>query len=185
MNIAVYCGSRAGRDPAYIEAARDLGHFIGEHGHSLVYGGATEGLMGAVADAALEAGGTVLGVMTEMPEILERKHPGLEHCEVVPDLNARKKRMMELADAYVALPGGPGTLDEISDVISLARLKVDEKPVILFNVNAYYEPLRSTLGAMVEAEFITAEEIDGVFFLSSMKAVAEALETPLEAYKKR
>lgn len=184
MKIAVYCGSKAGNDPAFTEGAKALGKFIGSRGWTLVYGGATQGLMGAVADAVLDAGGEVIGVMTEMPEILERKHPGLKNCEVVPDLNARKARMACLADAYVALPGGPGTLDEISDVISLARLKVDDKPVILFNINGYYEPLKTVLKAMVDAEFITAEEIDGVFFLPDLKAVGLALETPLAEFKK-
>ncbi|MBQ5952912.1 MAG: TIGR00730 family Rossman fold protein [Lachnospiraceae bacterium] len=175
MKIAVYCGSKSGNDPAFLQAAKDLGRWIGKGGNTLVYGGATDGLMGAVADAVLEAGGEVIGVMTTMPEIFERKHPGLKNCMVVPNLGERKRTMMELADAYVALPGGPGTLDEISDVISLARLKVDDKPVILMNINGYYEPLRETLDAMVRAEFISADEISGVHFLPTVKAAGEEL----------
>ena len=176
MKIAVYCGSKSGNDPAFLQAARDLGTWIGSRGHTLIYGGATQGLMGAVADAVLEAGGEVIGVMTTMPEIFERKHPGLKNCMVVPTLGERKRTMMELSDAYIALPGGPGTLDEISDVISLARLKVDEKPVILMNINGYYEPLKETLNAMVNAEFISADEIDGVHFLPTVEEAGEELE---------
>ncbi len=176
MKIAVYCGSKSGNDPAFLQAAKDLGKWIGSHGHTLVYGGATNGLMGAVADAVIEAGGEVIGVMTTMPEIFERKHPGLKNCMVVPDLGERKRTMMELADAYIALPGGPGTLDEISDVISLARLKVDDKPVILMNINGYYEPLKGLLDAMVKAEFISAEEIDGVLFLPTVGDAGRVLE---------
>ena len=175
MKVAVYCGSKCGNDPAFLQAAKDLGHWIGSHGCTLVYGGATDGLMGAVADATLEAGGEVIGVMTTMPEIFERKHPGLKNCMVVPDLGKRKATMMGLADAYVALPGGPGTLDEVSDVISLARLKVDDKPVILMNINGYYEPLREVLSAMVNAEFIAAEEIDGVHFLPTVEEAGDLL----------
>ena len=176
MKIAVYCGSKSGNDPAFLQAAKDLGKWIGSHGHTLVYGGATNGLMGVVADAVIEAGGEVIDVMTTMPEIFERKHPGLKNCMVVPDLSERKRTMMELADAYIALPGGPGTLDEISDVISLARLKVDDKPVILMNINGYYEPLKGLLDAMVKAEFISAEEIDGVLFLPTVGDAGRVLE---------
>ncbi len=176
MKIAVYCGSKSSNDPAFLQAANHLGRWIGSHSHTLVYGGATNGLMGAVADAVIEAGGEVIGVMTTMPEIFERKHPGLKNCMVVPDLSERKRTMMELADAYIALPGGPGTLDEISDVISLARPKVDDKPVILMNINGYYEPLKGLLDAMVKAEFISAEEIDGVLFLPTVGDAGRVLE---------
>ena len=175
MRVAVYCDSKCGNDPAFLQAAKDLGKWIGSRGHTLVYGGATDGLMGAVADAVLEAGGEVIGVMTTMPEIFERKHPGLKNCMVVPSLGERKRTMMELSDAYVALPGGPGTLDEVSDVISLARLKVDDKPVILMNVNGYYEPLKALLDAMADAEFIEAEEICGVHFLATVEEAGELL----------
>ncbi len=175
MKIAVYCGSKCGNDPAFLGAAEELGAMIARNGHTLVYGGACDGLMGAVADAAIAAGGEVIGVMTTLPAIYERKHPGLKNCLTVPDLSERKKTMMTLSDAYIALPGGPGTLDEISDVISLSRLKVDAKPVILMNINGYYEPLKETLLAMVRAGFIRAEEIDGVHFLPSVTAAEEEL----------
>lgn len=167
MKIAVFCGSKSGKDPAFREGAVTLGRLIGEQGWTLVYGGATEGLMGTVATAVLEAGGKVFGILTEMPEVAETRHPGLTRCETVKDLDARKARMLELADAYIALPGGPGTLEELSEAISLARLKLNDKKVLFLNLKGYYEPLKALLRGMTEAEFIEEDDLSLVFSADS------------------
>ena len=130
MNIAVYCGSASGNRPSFTEGAKALGSWIAQNGHTLVYGGSRTGLMGATADAVLAGGGKVIGVIPDVKLIQERRHPGLTECIETKDMAERKQKMIELADAYVALPGGPGTLDEISEVICLARLGIENKACI-------------------------------------------------------
>lgn len=176
MKIAVFCGSRAGKDPDFAEAAKRLGRLIGARGWTLVYGGAEEGLMGTVATAVAEAGGSVIGILTEMPEIIETRHPLLTVCETVKDLDARKARMMELADACIALPGGPGTLEELSEAISLARLRVSSRRVLYLNEKHYYEPLTALLEGMVKAGFIAAEDLALVTSADSPEEAVAILE---------
>ena len=149
MNIAVWCASQPGNDPAFAEAAARLGAAIAGRGHNLVYGGSKGGLMGTVAGACLNAGGTVTGITVNVPRIIAERHPGLTLLETTPTLIARKARMIELADAFVALPGGPGTFDEIGDVITLLRAGVSTKPVALINVNGFYDPLAELFSRMV------------------------------------
>ena len=127
MKITVWCASELGADPAFAEAARALGAAIATRGHELVYGGSQGGLMGCVADACLAADGKVTGVTVNVPRIVARRHPGLTCVELTPDLITRKARMIELADAFVALPGGPGTLDEITDVMTALRARIAKK----------------------------------------------------------
>ena len=149
MNIAVWCASSPGADPAFAEAARELGAEIARRGHALVYGGSGCGLMGEVAGACLDAGGEVTGVTVNVPRIIAERHAGLTRTETCPDLITRKARMIELADAFVALPGGPGTFDEIGDVITLLRAGVSAKPVALVNVSGFYDPLAVLFARMV------------------------------------
>lgn len=136
MNIAVYCGSASGNRPSFTEGAKALGSWIAQNGHTLVYGGSRTGLMGATADAVLAGGGKVIGVIPDVKLIQERRHPGLTECIETKDMAERKQKMIELADAYVALPGGPGTLDEISEVICLARLGIENKACVLFDTES-------------------------------------------------
>ena len=153
MKIAVYCGSASGNDPIYAETAAQLGRWIALNGHELVFGASDSGLMGAVANAVLENGGTVTGVVPDVPEIRARMHKGLTETILTPDMSERKKTMLELADAYIALPGGIGTLDEITEVICLAQLRIHTKACVLYNVNGYYEPLRQLFETMDTAGF--------------------------------
>ncbi|MBP3280001.1 MAG: TIGR00730 family Rossman fold protein, partial [Butyrivibrio sp.] len=145
MNIAVYCGSSSGNNSKFMESAKYLGRWIGESGNTLVYGGACKGLMGALADAVLESGGKVIGVLPDVPRIQARKHTGLTECINTSSMAERKAKMIELADAFVALPGGIGTLDEITDVLSLSSLDVVKGPIVLFNTDGYYEPFRKVV----------------------------------------
>lgn len=172
MKIAVYCGSRMGRASAYEEAASALGHWIAANGHTLVYGGGNIGLMGVVADTVLADGGRVIGVIPEFLLEHEKGHEGLHTLEIVSSMSERKNRMIELADLYVALPGGPGTLEEIAEVISLRRLHLHDKPCVLFNCGGYYEPLRALFAQMCGEGFLPAGE-DGT--LVSLITVPEDL----------
>lgn len=139
--IAVYCGSRLGDSPAFEAAARDIGRLLGEASDTLVYGGGRVGLMGAVADAALAAGGSVVGVIPQALMDREVGHTGLSELQVVKTMHERKQLMASRADAFVALPGGIGTLEELYEMWSWQQLGYHDKPVALLNVDGYYDAL--------------------------------------------
>ena len=151
FRLCVFCGSASGVRPAYLAAARELGRLLGERGAGLVYGGASVGLMGALADAALAAGAEVDGVIPRALVEREIAHAGLTRLHVVEGMHARKARMAELADAFVALPGGLGTLEELFEVWTWAQLGVHDKPLALLDVDGYFAPLLAFL-AHAEAE---------------------------------
>ena len=153
--LAVYCGSRHGHNPAFAAAARALGGSLVDHGVGLVYGAAGIGLMGVVADAVLDQGGEVIGVI---PECLHRDdvvHRRLSRLEVVEDMHQRKARMLELADGVVALPGGFGTLEELFEALSWLQMRLHEQPCGLLNVEGFFDPLLRFLDASVEQGFLT------------------------------
>jgi len=156
-SICIYCGSAAGNNPAYIEAATRAGTRIAEAGLTLVYGGGRVGLMGAAADAALAAGGRVVGVMPADLVSQEIAHTGLTELRVVNSMHERKWAMAELADGFLCLPGGAGTFEEIFEQWTWALLGFHAKPCGFVNVAGYYEPLRAAIANMVEAGFLRAE----------------------------
>lgn len=174
-NITVYCGSKMGRHPVYAEAALDLGTWISENGYGMVYGGGNIGLMGLIADRVLETGGAVVGVIPEFLLEAEIGHEGLHTLEIVKTMSQRKNRMLELGDAFIAMPGGTGTLEEIAEVISLQKLQLHRKPCIFYNIKGFYQPLRMMLDAMVESEFLTAEERARIHFIERPEELAEIL----------
>ncbi len=135
--VCVFCASAAGAAPAYLEAARELGRRIAERGYGLAYGGATVGAMGAVADAALAAGGEVIGVIPDVIREREIDHKGLTELHVVRTMHERKAMLAERADAFVALPGGYGTMDEFIEIVTWAQLKIHARPCVLVNVNRF------------------------------------------------
>jgi uncharacterized protein (TIGR00730 family) len=155
--VAVYCGSADGSNPEFRREATALGKAIAEAGLGLVYGGAKVGLMGAVADAALAEGGEVIGVLPELLSGKEIAHAGLTVLEMVPTMHERKARMVELADAFLVLPGGYGTLDELMEVVTWAQLGVHRKPCILINTANYWIGLLTFLDSAVAAGFLKAE----------------------------
>ena len=161
-SVAVYCGSAAGARPEYVEAASELGRALAERGITMVYGGASVGLMGAAADACIAAGGTVIGVMPQSLKDLELAHPGITRLEIVDDILARKTRMEELADAFVALPGGMGTLEEVTEVLVRQQLGPYTGPVALYNVEQYWTPLLNALRLMGEEGFIWERYLDAI-----------------------
>lgn len=168
MRIAVYCGAHLGADPAYQEAAKKLGNWIVENNHELVYGGSKLGLMGAVANSVLDKGGTVTGIMPKFLQDRERIHTGLTHLITVNDLDERKKAMMQHADVCLALPGGIGTLEEITEAYSWARVGQNNTPCIFFDVNNYYAPLQTFFDQMVEQNFLSHEDRQLVLFSDSL-----------------
>jgi uncharacterized protein (TIGR00730 family) len=154
MNLCIFCGSRSGASPAYASATRRLGQLIGEGGHGLVYGGGHVGLMGVLADAVLAAGGPVVGVIPEALLRLEVGHRSLSEQHVVPDMHARKRLMAERADAFVALPGGIGTLEELYEVWTWRQLGYHDKPVGLLNVAGFYARLLGFMDTTVDEGFL-------------------------------
>ncbi|WP_224400174.1 LOG family protein [Corynebacterium poyangense] len=152
--VAVYCGSAHGHDPAFVEAARDTGTELARRGITLVYGGGNIGLMGVVADATLAAGGEVIGVIPTQLVNREMAHRGIQVLETVDTMAQRKARMEELADAFVVLPGGLGTLEELGQVLTGQLLGFGYGPVGLINTHDYWQPLVSQLETMVHSGFL-------------------------------
>jgi len=155
--IAVYCGSAEGNDLVYLAEARALGREIAAAGLGIVYGGANVGLMGAVADAALAAGGQVIGVLPEVLAGREIAHTGLTRLESVATMHQRKARMVALADAFLILPGGYGTLDEMLEIVTWSQLRLHAKPCILINTIGYWDGLLAFLDSTVRAGFLKPE----------------------------
>lgn len=158
FSICVYCGSRHGERPAYAEVARALGRAIGSRGWQLVYGGGRVGLMGELADATLAAGGRVVGVIPESLRRREVGHRGLQELHVVPTMHVRKQMMAERADAFMALPGGIGTLEELYEVWTWRQLGYHDQPIGLLNVDGYYDDLLRFMAHTVEQGFLSADQ---------------------------
>ena len=150
----MYCGSRFGRDPQYRDAAEALGAELARRGVGLVYGGASVGLMGAVAQGALDAGGEVVGVIPAALAARELQHPGLTAMHTVGSMHERKARMSELSDAFVALPGGLGTLDELAEAMTWTQLGIHRKPCGLLDVAGFWGPFVGMLDGFVDAGFV-------------------------------
>ena len=157
-SLCVYCGSNAGNKPAYTERAIALGDRIAKEGMQLVYGGGNVGLMGIVADAVLAAGGEVIGVIPEQLVNWEVAHKGVTRLEVVANMHERKKRMFDLSDAFVALPGGFGTLDEMFEMLTWRQLGIGDKPCAFLDVEGFYTPLMGMIDRMVEERFLHPEQ---------------------------
>jgi uncharacterized protein (TIGR00730 family) len=154
MRLCVFCGSNAGQDPVYMETARLLGETLARNGIELVYGGASVGLMGAVADAVLGKGGHVIGVMPQALVDKEIAHTGLSDLRVVGSMHERKALMAELSDGFIALPGGLGTFEELFEVWTWAQLGYHKKPCALLNVSGFYDKLAHFLDDVVERGFV-------------------------------
>ena len=156
--ICVYCGSNAGARPVYAERAAILGTRLAREGLALVYGGGNVGLMGIVADAALAAGGEVVGVIPEQLVNWEVAHRGVTRLEVVANMHERKARMFDLSDAFVALPGGFGTMDEMFEMLTWRQLGLGDKPCAFLDVNGFWQPLMAMLDTMVRERFLHADQ---------------------------
>jgi uncharacterized protein (TIGR00730 family) len=155
--VCVFCASRRGRDSLHVDAARGFGRLLAERDLTLIYGGGGVGLMGELADACLQAGGRVVGVIPRMLLDREAGHSGLSDLQIVSTLSERKKRMSDLADAFVVLPGGIGTLDELFEVWTWSQLKIEHKPCAMLNTGGYYDALLQFLDQTVAHGFLSAE----------------------------
>ncbi len=177
--ICVYCGSRHGADPDFTHAARALGRSIAERGIELVYGGGHVGLMGEVADAALQAGGEVTGVITDYLVGREVAHRGLTSLEIVSTMHERKARMMELSDAFAVLPGGLGTLEELFETWTWGHMGLHVKPVGLVDVGGFWQPLRTLIEQQVAAGFVPERSLANLHVRATPDDLLDALTADL------
>jgi uncharacterized protein (TIGR00730 family) len=162
--LCVFCGSSPGARPSYLAAAHTFGELLAQRGLGLVYGGASVGLMGAVADAALRSGGEVVGIIPGALEARELAHAGLTRLEVVASMHERKARMAELSDGFVALPGGMGTLEELAEMLTWAQLGIHRKPCGVLDVDGYWRPLAAFFDHALRERFLRPEHRQMVIF---------------------
>ncbi len=162
MNICVFCGSSSGNDAVYARAAKELGAGLAKTNSSLIYGGAKIGLMGLLADEVMANGGTVIGVIPEFLLKLEVGHTNITRLEVVHSMHERKLRMAKLADAFIALPGGLGTLDELAEILTWKQLKLICEPIGLLNTNSFFDHLLSQMKKMAAEGFLREESLEEI-----------------------
>jgi uncharacterized protein (TIGR00730 family) len=179
-SVAVFCGSRHGSNPAHAAAAQALGTALAEAGMTLVYGGGGVGLMGVVAEAAIAAGGRVHGVIPEFLTRIERIYPAVAELEVTGSMHSRKTRMFELADAFIAIPGGLGTIDELVEIVTWRQLGLHDKPVLVLDAAGWAQPFVALVEALIAGGFV-APESRGLFTVVPDVAAAMALLRRTEA----
>ena len=175
--IAVYCGADTGNDQTHQAATIALAHYLVDHQLELVYGGGGVGLMGLLANEVLDAGGKVHGVMPKQLVDRSASFTRLTDLKIVPDMATRKATMLSLYDACIALPGGPGTLEEIIEAFSWARIGNNSNPCIFFNVNGYYDQLKTMFDDMTTKGFLTTEDRKKLLFSDALKEVFEFIDT--------
>ena len=176
MKITVFCGANNGRNEAYKENAMEVGKWIATNNHTLVYGGGKIGLMGVIADTVLENRGEVIGIMPQFLVDREISHTGITEFIIVDDMSERKTKLVDLGDVFIALPGGPGTLEEISQVISWVRVGKKDAPCILMNINGFYDFLEQYFDKMVKEGFLTKEDRARTLFAKSVSEMGEFID---------
>lgn len=175
MNITVYLGANEGNDPSIAESARELGAWIGKSGNNLVYGGSKVGLMGILAESALDAGAQVTGVEPQFFIDQAVQLDTITRLIVTDTMAERKAKMIELGDAFIAFPGGTGTLEEISEIMSKVSLKQLAAPCILYNLNGYYDHLKALLAHMIDMGLSTPERQEGIYFAETLDEIRAIL----------
>ena len=175
MNITVYLGANAGNDEILRDAVRELGTWIGTSNNALIYGGSKSGLMGEIAKSVLDAGGDVTGIEPQFFIDEELQCENLTKLIVTEDMSERKRKMIELGDAFIAFPGGTGTLEEIIEVMSKVSLKQLDAPCILYNLNGYYDSLKELLNHMIKKGLSSKERQEGIYFADNLKEIKRIL----------
>ncbi len=179
-SLCVLCGSRVGSDPAYRDAARRLGHIMAERGVRLVFGAGSIGLMGVVADAVLEAGGEAIGIIPDFLMKHEIGHVRLTDLVVTDSMHDRKRRMFEMADGFVTLPGGLGTLDETFEIVTWKQLRLHNAPIVVLDTGGYWGPLKALVDAIIAGEFAHPAAADLFTVVATPEDVFPALEAAPE-----
>jgi len=183
-SLCVYCGSCGETNPVHREAAEQLGDLLAKNGIRLVYGGGDIGLMGVLANAALSAGGEVIGVLPRFLEDWEVEHKGLSELIIVESMHARKQKMFELSDAFAVLPGGYGTLEELLEVLTWKQLKLHDKPVIVVDLDGYWQPLRALFEHIIQSGYAHEASSAYLTYVENVSSVLSILEKiPASAQK--
>ena len=176
MNITVYLGANEGNDPFLKEAVRELGAWIGTNGNTLVYGGSKSGLMGDLAESVLQAGCKVIGVEPQFFIDAGFVYDEITELITTKDMSERKAKMIELGDVFIAFPGGTGTLEEITEVMSKVSLKHLDAPCILYNLNGYYDSLKQLLEHMIEMDLSSEEKQEGIYFAEDLEEIQRIIQ---------
>ena len=176
MNITVYLGANEGNAPFFKEAVHELGLWIGTNGNTLVYGGSKSGLMGELAESVLQAGGKVIGVEPQFFIDAGFVYDEITELITTKDMSERKAKMIELGDVFIAFPGGTGTLEEITEVMSKVSLKHLDAPCILYNLNGYYDSMKQLLEHMIEMDFSSEEKQEGIYFAEDLEEIQRILD---------
>jgi uncharacterized protein (TIGR00730 family) len=175
MNITVYLGANEGNDPKLKDAVKALGAWIGDAGHALVYGGSKSGLMGALAESVLQAGGKVTGVEPQFFIDAGFEYNAVTKLIITKDMAERKAKMIELGGAFIAFPGGTGTLEEIAEVMSKVSLGHLDRPCILYNLNGYYDGLKTQLAQMIGLGLSSKQRLRGIYFAENLEEIKRIL----------
>ena len=175
MNITVYLGANQGNYDKFKYAVKELGSFIGTRGDTLVYGGSKSGLMGVIADSVLASNGKVIGVEPQMFIDQQVQHDSITELIITKDMSERKAKMIELGDAFIAFPGGTGTLEEISEIMSLVSLDQIESPCIIYNLDGYYDALKELLNTMIRNGLSSEKRQKGIYFASNISDIEKIL----------
>lgn len=179
QHLCIFCGSQIGNNPEFRRAAEALGQALAANGTTLVFGGGHVGLMGAAADAALQSGGSVIGVIPEFLKDKELAHPGVKEMIVVPDMHTRKRVMFERSEAFCVLPGGVGTLEEMFEIVSWRQLHRHNKPIIIVNIAGYWSHLLNLLDKIIAADFAHKGHESLVTVVNKVEDVAQTVEAEL------
>lgn len=175
MNITVYLGASFGNRPEFKKAVRELGAWIGESGNALVYGGSKSGLMGELAESALEAGARVTGVEPQFFIDMGLEYDRIDELIVTRDMTERKTKMIELGDVFIAFPGGTGTLEEVSEVMSKVCLGHLSAPCIIYNLNGFYDSFRELLNHMIDSGLLAEEKMKGIYFAANLDEIKQII----------
>ena len=176
MNITVYLGANHGKDPMLTQAVRELGTWIGKSGNSLVYGGSKAGLMGELAESVLQADGKVLGIEPQFFIDMGLEYPEITELIITKDMAERKAKLIENGDAFITFPGGTGTLEEISEVLSKLCLGHLDAPCLIYNLNGYYDSLKALLSHMTEKGLSSPERQEGIYFARDLSEIRKIIE---------
>ena len=175
MNIAVYLGANHGNDNIFEEKLKELGTWIGSNKHTLVYGGSKSGLMGVIAESVLLSGGKVIGVEPEYFMTRALQYEGLTELIVTKNMSERKNKMIELSNCFIAFPGGTGTLEEVSEVISRLSLGNLNCPCIIYNLNGFYDDLKALLNHMIDMGLSSKQRQEGIYFVENIEQIKDIL----------
>lgn len=175
MNITVYLGANEGNDLSLKKSIRELGKWIGNSGNTLIYGGSKTGLMGEIADSVLKSGGKVIGVETKIFIEADVQHKSLTKLIVTETLSERKTKMIELGDVFIAFPGGTGTLEEITEIMSKVTLNQLDAPCIIYNLNGYYNGLKILLEHMIKMGLSSVERQSRIYFLENLEQIKDII----------